>query len=110
MNSIFSGIVSTLLPSIGFIFVISICRIFFGFDPQTKADKLMKVIEKKLPELSITFIFISLIIYLLFPVYNQEARKKGSIDRKSPPTETWVNPDIDMNSPLMRVLVNSKSE
>lgn len=28
--------------------------------------------------------------------------------RPSPPTETWINPELDMTQPLMRVVVNSQ--
>ena len=91
-------------------FFISVCRHIFGFDPQTKVDKLVMLIAKKRYVLFGVIFTYPIIFLLLMLVHSQEIRTERTIDRKSPPPETWVNPDIDMNSPLMRVLVNSKRE
>ena len=110
---IFYSISTVILNVIGPILFISFCKHCLGIDPQAEIDKFVITIGKTRSGLLVVSCFI-LIISFSFLAYErweqmqerEEIQEHLPRDRKSPPRETWITPDLDMTNSIDRLLAN----
>ena len=108
---IFSSVFIVILGGGIPMFCISLCRNFFGFDPQTKFDEFVMDLGKIHSGLLIVCcLVLSIILSSLVYECWEERQEHPPEDRESPPRETLVDPDVDMSSPIHRTIVNATLE